>query len=397
MLSISFLGKSKIEYNGNLIHDNLGSKAIALLCLFVLKDNDYFSRKKIERLLWPDSNIEAAKYNLRYNLWLIKKNIGNNEHEDPFLQIDNQFCRINKDYDFKCDIKSIMKFKPSKDDSIERLLKLKKLFRGDLLEGYFFNNCDEFNDIIIYERINFERYKLNILKRLVGLYEINKAYDSAFNIIDKILEIEPYDEEVIIKLMDLYVKNGKRAKAIEYFNNYKFQLGGNLGISPSDELKEKYKEIKYMISHTSKDIRQNEPRKENDSDRISKRSDIEIVSNCMSKIDFFWIVDVLNQLIKLDNGHMFSGLNEKDILDLAYINSNILKYYSKEQDIIYEYKSEVKDVSIINSFLKLLRNICAKENLVITIQNSIDLDGISINLVEYLNRIEMEGLKIIEK
>ena len=397
MLSISFLGKSKIKYNGNSVHENLGGKAIALLCLFVLREDSYLSRKKIESLLWPDSNIEAAKYNLRYNLWLIKKNIGDNEHGNSFLQIDNKFCRINRDYDFKCDIKSIMKFKPGRDDTIESLLKLKRLLRGDLLEGYFFNNCNEFNDIIIYERINFERYKVNILKRLVELYENNQAYDSAVHIIKEILEIEPYDEEIILKLMDLYVKSGKRTKAIEYYKNYNIQLGGNLGITPSNELKDKYKEIKYMPSSSSKEIILSEFRKENNSDIIKKRAKIEIVSNCMNNIDYFWIVDVLNQLIKLDNGNMFTCLNEKDLLDLGYINSNILKYFSKEEDIIYEYKSEVKDVCIINSFIKLLRNICAKENLIIIIQNSVDLDEISINVLEYLNRLEIKGLRIIEK
>lgn len=76
MLNIYFLGKSIIEYNSKRLEDQLGTKAIALICILLLNEERHLSREKIEGHLWPDSNTEAARYNLRYNLWVIKKNIG---------------------------------------------------------------------------------------------------------------------------------------------------------------------------------------------------------------------------------------------------------------------------------------------------------------------------------
>jgi DNA-binding SARP family transcriptional activator len=216
MLNLRFLGKSKIEYNGKNIEDQLGNKAIALICLLVLNERRYLSREKIIGYLWPDSNTDAAKYNLRYNLWLIKKNILEDKNNNSFLKVDTECCGINSKYEFKCDIIEIMKFKPSCQDSVESILKLKKLFRGDLLEGYYFNKCDEFNDLIIYERINFEQRKVKILNRLVEVYENDKRYEDCIEVLNEILEIEPYDEKTVLKLMDIYQKSGKRAVAINY-------------------------------------------------------------------------------------------------------------------------------------------------------------------------------------
>lgn len=391
MLNMYFLGKSKIEYNDELLEDNLGNKAIALLCLLVLKDKGYLSREKLVSYLWPDSYIEAARYNLRYNLWLIKKNIGTDEKGNSFLRIDNEFCSINKDYEFNCDILHILKFKPSKNDTIEGLLKIKKLFRGDLLEGCFFKKCEELNDLIIYERINFERRKVKILKRLVDLYELEEKYECSIEIINEILEIEPYDEEMILKLMDIYSLSGKRAAAINYYNNYSNGLAGSLGISPSDGLKNKYNEIKSKNDEHYKNFMQNEVTID-----CKQKNKLIITSDCMKNIDYFWLSDVIGKLLKNIDEGIIKSLNNKEILDLGYIQSDILQH-CEQLNSLQEYNREVKDVCIINAFIKLINNVCNKQNLTILITNTMDMDEISCNVFEYIRRLQISGLQIIEK
>jgi len=397
MLDICFLGKSRIEYNGKLLEDQLGSKAIALICLLVLKDNGYLSREKIVGYLWPDSNIEAARYNLRYNLWLIKKNIGADEHGNSFLKVDNEFFCINKDYKFTCDITEIMRFKPGKNDTIEGILRLKRLFRGDLLEGFYFKKCEEFNDIIIFERISFEQHKVKILKRLAELYESAGNYESCIDIINEILEIEPYDEEMVLKLMDIYTRYGKRIAAITYYNNYSNGLAGSLGISPSDKLKNKYNEIRALDRYNSGE--ENSDKKEcyKYSNEICNQVKIKIFSDCMKNIDYFWISDVVDKLIKVVDTNIINSLNRKELLDLGYIQSNILRFCNEQLDLLQEYKREVLDVCIINAFIKLLNNICEKQNLVIVILNSKDMDEISSSVLKYVIRLQIKGLTFIEK
>lgn len=386
MLNLRFLGKSKIEYNGKNIEDQLGNKAIALICLLVLNERRYLSREKIIGYLWPDSNTDAAKYNLRYNLWLIKKNILEDKNNNSFLRVDTECCGINSKYEFNCDIIEIMKFKPSCQDSVESILKLKKLFRGDLLEGYYFNKCDEFNDLIIYERINFEQRKVKILNRLVEVYENDKRYEDCIDVLNEILEIEPYDEKTVLKLMDIYQKSGKRAVAINYYNEFSYNLSCSLGIHPSIELRNKYNEIKMSVAElnetkSSKDI-------------TAKDKDINIISYCIKNVEYFWMSDVIGKIINLGVDNCIKQLNQKQLMDLGYIQSDILKFCNEDINSI-DYKTEVIDVRIINSFVKLLEAVCNERNIVITILNKSDIDEISANVVEHLKRIQIKGLKII--
>jgi DNA-binding SARP family transcriptional activator len=386
MLNLRFLGKSKIEYNGNNIEDQLGNKAIALICLLVLNERRYLSREKIIGYLWPDSNTDAAKYNLRYNLWLIKKNILEDKNNNSFLKVDTECCGINSKYEFNCDVIDIMKFKPSCQDSVESILKLKKLFRGDLLEGYYFNKCDEFNDLIIYERINFEQRKVKILNRLVEVYENDKRYEDCIDVLNEILEIEPYDEKTVLKLMDIYQKSGKRAVAINYYNEFSYNLSCSLGIHPSIELRNKYNEIKMSVAElnetkSSKDI-------------TAKDKDINIISYCIKNVEYFWMSDVIGKIINLGVDNCIKQLNQKQLMDLGYIQSDILKFCNEDINSI-DYKTEVIDVRIINSFVKLLEAVCNERNIVITILNKSDIDEISANVVEHLKRIQIKGLKII--
>lgn len=398
MLNLYFMGKSRIEYNGKRLEDQLGTKAIALICILVLNKRRYMSREKIEGYLWPDSDTQAARYNLRYNLWLIKKNIGPDKKANLFVHVDNECCCINTDYEFKCDIIDIMKFKPSEEDSIISILKLKQLFQGDLLGGCYFKNCDELNDLIIFERMKFEQHKVRILKRLVELYEIQMNYDDCLQAINEILEIEPYDEEMALKALNIYVKYEKPVAAITYYNNFSEVLSNSLGVFPSSKLRNKYQEIRSTLSgaYGNSDMEEDEI---TSSRAYSKKNnnDLRIVSDCIKDIEYFWIADVVGKIINAIDSDCINQLDEKELLDLGYIQNDILRYCDEKDNLAQEYEREVISVNIINAFIKLLKCTCENYRLKIIILNSSSMDDISINVLNYLGRSNIEGLTFIEK
>ncbi|WP_324822628.1 AfsR/SARP family transcriptional regulator [Sinanaerobacter sp. ZZT-01] len=402
MLNICFLGKLRFEWKGEAIEDQLGAKAFALICLLVLNKNRYLSREKIIGYLWPDSNEEAARYNLRYNLWLIKKNIGTDERGNTFLHIDKECCGINKEFNFTCDILDIMKFKPSKKDSVESILRMKQLFRGDFLEGCYFNKCDEFNELIIYERINFEQRKVKILKRLVELYEKDKQYEVCLETINEILEIEPYDEEMVSKILDIYVRCGKRVAAITYYNQFSSQLAGNLGIAPSDALRDKYNEIRLNISETTSNEECSQcPQKckKNGSStdkQINQRLELKIITDGIKNIPFFWMSDVTEKIIILVEPQDILRLSKIDRLSLGCIQSRLLDMKEDSPDISFSFE-KIRDVCIVNAFIKLLKLICEEHKLTILILNSKELDEVSADVVQYLKKMQIKGLKVIEE
>jgi len=399
MLSINFLGKPRVEYNGKKLEEQLGSKAVVLICLLVLNEKRYMSREKLEGYLWPDSSTDAARYNLRYNLWLIKKNIGPDHKGHKFLHVDSDCCSINKEYEFECDTFEIMSFKHSQNDSLESILKLKQLFRGDLLEGCYFKNCDELNDLIIFERMKYEQRKVKILKSLVDFYEKEESFDNCLEVINEILEIEPYDEEMILKILDIYVKCGKPVAAITYYNNFSKLLTSSLGVSPSNRLRKKYTEIRSALSDSFgiNNLKVNMDTFIKSSSNQEYVSYTKIISDYIKNIEYFWIADVVGKIIAVLGPDYMNQLSEKELLDLAYVQSDILNYYGDKFELVKDYGRDTMSVCIINAFIKLLRIICSKQELTIIIQNSIDMDDISLNVLKYLKRLKIEGLKLVEE
>ena len=72
-----------------------------------------------------------------YNLWKMKNLIPADPKGQNFILITKDSCRVNKKYRFQCDRLCIDSFDPHKQKSVEELLQLKELFKGDFLEGFY--------------------------------------------------------------------------------------------------------------------------------------------------------------------------------------------------------------------------------------------------------------------
>ena len=129
MLTINMLGKCAIFYDGECISEKLSSKLVALICLLVLNKNRNMSKEKIISYLWPDSNDEAAKSNLRFNLWSIKRMIPQSCDGEDFILSGKDFCRINEKYPYSCDKVMLDRFQASKLENVQELIHLKDLLK----------------------------------------------------------------------------------------------------------------------------------------------------------------------------------------------------------------------------------------------------------------------------
>ena len=73
MLYITFMGGPRFLLDGADVSDQISSKAAAIIALVLMKETRQMRRSDIISYLWSESSDDAAKYNLRFNLWQIKK------------------------------------------------------------------------------------------------------------------------------------------------------------------------------------------------------------------------------------------------------------------------------------------------------------------------------------
>lgn len=377
MLKISFLGKLHFEYRELNITDKVGIKTAALMALLMLQENKQMSREKAIAYLWPDSNEEAAKYNLRYNFWLLKRLIGEDDKGENFLNIDKDYCGINPKYNFKCDILELLSFESNKDYKLEKLLEIKNILCGDFFEGHYFNNCDDFNELILFERNNFENKKIKLLKKIAQAYEERKKYEESMNVLNEIFKLDPYSEETAVKALNTYCLNQDRSGAIKFYKSFSNKLISDLGIRPSANLVSKYNEIKLEKIE--------EPLEKFNKIQLET---IEINTYCIQGVDYFWISEVIENISKYDN-FKFLMFNEYILKDLAYIVPNI-----SEENISYQDIKEVPNVRIVKAFLLFLKQVCKNNLLTINIKNFKDMDLISHNIYKYLCELKLKNLKM---
>ena len=164
MLQIRLFGKPQVICDGTDITPELGNKGCALLCILFLRGGDYYAREKLAAYLWPDSAASAAKYNLRYTLWKIKKSTDIGEGGRSLIKLDREYCCIDRAYDYICDLQTIDEIDPE-TRSADELKRACDAFGGELLEGYYFNHCEDLNELILSQRIYYEKRKNRLLMK----------------------------------------------------------------------------------------------------------------------------------------------------------------------------------------------------------------------------------------
>lgn len=370
MLKIHFFGKIKIKNDDKDITENLGNKTIALICLLFMQKNLCLSREKILTYLWPDSNEEAARYNLRFNIWMIKKHIGKDEEEKDFLIVNREFCEINSKYNFKCDVLEIKNLDLSKNMDIQTLKSCKDLFTGDFMEGTYLSNCNEFNEIILFERRRFDDKRIKLLKKLAELYK-TVNYETCIEILKEALEQDPYDEDVAENIMQTYEISNKRSAAIFFYKEFKNKYLEGLGIQPSEKLKEIYDNLQkdYEMKETP-----------NISNFNGNNKSLILKLYTMSEIRGFWIGEILKEL------ELSGKVKFEKYLELS--EAQVLKYIQPcinvSKDKFEELKSPPPEIRTINIFLKLMKKLSMEYKILIDNQNGDKIDALSEELQEYL-------------
>lgn len=381
-LNINLLGNVEIYYEDKLLNNKLSSKSIGILAIILCNEYKKVSREKLVNMLWPEC-YETANYNLRYNLWTIKKVIPNDEYNQEFLISDNKYCYINPTYKFSSDITFLESASPiDKNNDIKTLKIVKKFFKGEFLDDFYFKECDEFNDWIFSQRSYFQNMYIQTLNALLNQYLKIDDYRESKSILEEILLINPYDEETHYKLMNLFIKNNESSLAIIHYKKYETTLREDLNIFPQKKIKELYLSL---IDN-----------QENENNFISKSENnviIRINEYADSTIDYFTISDLLEKLLM--------NFKKKVIL-------NIPKIYLEDACLIqprfYDFincssSSFIEEVRLYHSIKNILINLSKEYTIQIHVFNINEIDKKSekilrsLSLTTNINIIYLDNLQ----
>lgn len=194
-----------------------------LLAYLACFRNRVHYRDEIGELLWPETDPEVIRRNLRQALSSLRHVV-----EPPplppgsILQVQQSRVRLNPDL-VETDIgefdrtmsESRKRSSPAEQASLLR--RAVDLYRGDLLPGF-----DE--DWIVQERLRLEDLYVAALRRLIELGPQVGTADEATAYLRQALEKERLNEDLHVELMRRYLDSGRPASALQQFEDLRRQL-----------------------------------------------------------------------------------------------------------------------------------------------------------------------------
>ncbi len=386
MLQISLLGKTRISCGGELLDKQLSTKAQALVYLLIAHNGRFLSREKIMAYLWPDSTPEAARYNLRYNLWQLKKLLPQDGAARSLVLSEKDGCSIDPRYSFQCDLLTIQSCSLHSRD-LEELSRIKSLFCGDFMDGWYLKNCNEFNDMILFERMNCERIQVELLKSLARRYEESRFPEEALATWKEMAQVDMDNEEIAYNIVRLHLEMGNRVAAINHYKKFETSLWDNLNIAPNEELQQLYRTLTSGIDPVHTEGKAPAPR---------SRSALEITGHCIKGIDYFLVSDVISGLLRHVDKGFLRNFDKSYVEDLSVIQRDLLICYEKTTGKPLDVSASaaeghIPSVRIVQAFCKLIEYLTGQYDIRLRISNREHMDEVSAQILAYLETSDIPG------
>ena len=244
-LRISLLGPFRASVDGKPLTGFLSNKVRALLAYLVVENDRPHSRDTLTGLFWPESPDQMARGSLRAALANLRKVIRDKQVNPPYLEINVHSIRFNLECDYWLDLdvfQDLIIDRPStKEDPasnksrINRLEQAVKLCHRVFLEGFYLENCPEFDEWMLIKREQINKSLSEYLRALMQLHEYFGDYQSAKLYAHRQLELEPWDEQAHRQLMYFLARSGRRAAALAQYETCRRLLAEELNVEPSSE------------------------------------------------------------------------------------------------------------------------------------------------------------------
>ena len=397
-IQINMLGSPRIIYNEKDITDKLSYKSAGIL--YYVSANDYSSREKIAYTFWEGSSEDAAKYNLRYNLWSMNKIFkSSNKDEEAILEWNKNNLFLNNSYNVDIDIKKYSQELESDDLDRKSLIKLKSLYKGEFLEGFYLKDSFSFNDWLFFEREKYQKKHVQVLENLLEIYKKEKNYDKSISILQEMLNLNSLDEGLYVDLVKIYLEKGDRANALKIYNKCVHVLRQELNISPKKSTQKLLKIIKnknyqntYKSTNASGDItRLESPDLDYIVEHKNQYGNLLIV-NCIpiENLNYCFMASLIDKIIDFYPRDLLKEARPGIWNDIYRINTRAADFIIKSFSFT---STETERNRLYYSLLELIRFISKDNKTIIVVKDLQFIDKYSFDFIKFL-LFKRDGLNL---
>ena len=235
---------------------NLGSrKANALFIYLAIESPQSFSRSHLAGLLWSDFSEDRARQNLRQTMLRMHKATSEILGDKPLLIPMRDQITINPQINLWVDVLAFenllsQAYQYFNDHNrferldIQALLAAITLFKSAFLNRFYIKDSILFNEwaSLVRERTN--RKAIEAATLLCRYYQQRGDFVQAGHIADKIMSLNPWDQQICVHCMRLCAAQKQWGAAKQYYIQIKNYLRKNLNLEPDPRVIALYDQIR---------------------------------------------------------------------------------------------------------------------------------------------------------
>ena len=235
-----FLGPESQRYrldvlgNIDLVNDEGGRvlsviaqpRRIALLTYLVARADEPFKRRdRIASVFWPDLDEEKGRHALRQALYVLRGSLGSEavtSRGDDEISVPASVLW--------CDARAFEAALTENRPDIAM-----ELYRGPLLPGFYLTDVIEFEHWLDNERLRMERLATEAAWELATAREAEGDTSAALHWGRRAVDLAPFDESLLRRLIELYLRVGDRGGALNAYENFTRRLRDELEAEPTEQ------------------------------------------------------------------------------------------------------------------------------------------------------------------
>jgi len=252
MLHLRFLGTFHIAFADGRTVAIETAKSKALLAYLVTESDRPHLREQLAALFWPEADQKSAMQSLRQALYALKRQLqpaGSVTASPLYLTVSRQDVAFNFDSEHWSDVEFFSSLIRATQQHVHQqidvctecarhLEEAVDLYRGEFLAGLTLPDADEFENWRLARHEAFRAQTMRALLTLAGFYERRRDYGAAQRCLLRLLELEPWDEDVHRRLMKLYALDEQRTAAVQQFETARLMLARQFDAQPAPETRQ---------------------------------------------------------------------------------------------------------------------------------------------------------------
>ena len=246
-IAISMLGGFKIVIDDKIVTDsiNRSNRIWNLLSYLIVNRSRDIPQAELIEAIWPEEDTDSPGSSLKTLVYRVRGMLTSEIGEElPLILSQRNSYSWNSEYDCSLDVEAFEKYCSAGSDTrlsdearMEQYKSATGMYKGDFLPKL----SDQL--WVIPLEAHYHSLFVNAVKEYVNLLFLSDKYLEAEEVCIKALKIEPLDENLHTLLILAYARQGNDTAALSQYEVATDLLYRNLGVQPSDELRQVYMEL----------------------------------------------------------------------------------------------------------------------------------------------------------